>query len=326
MDRLDAQYLQPDEIIIIDGGSTDGTFELIKLWSEVNSGSRILLQLPDSSPASKRNLGIKASKTELIIFMDCGCDYSKFYFEQLSLTRVKFKSKAVFSTHGIVSESAEVKMELDPKYYLFKDEHWETWIPSIRSALIDKSVFEELEFDENLELYGDDSLFLFELINRLSSICIITFPLVYWHAPDNISDLESKFRKYYFADGLISCRDIWYQGYAKEYRPEIYFHFYQGLMLRAKYDLKKDYLSGVHVFELNDISQLDSVKVDLIQNLSLKNRVIISFLSSHNLLKRNNLPLTIHSEKPSNISIVFKDQLSDLLKSYIDLGFKIEMY
>jgi hypothetical protein len=215
--------------------------------------------------------------------MDCGCDYSKFYFEQLSLTRVKFKSKAVFSTHGIVSESAEVKMELDPKYYLFKDEHWETWIPSIRSALIDKSVFEELEFDENLELYGDDSLFLFELINRLSSICIITFPLVYWHAPDNISDLESKFRKYYFADGLISCRDIWYQGYAKEYRPEIYFHFYQGLMLRAKYDLKKDYLSGVHVFEINDIIQLDSVKVDLIQNLSLKNRVIISFLSSHNL-------------------------------------------
>jgi hypothetical protein len=125
---------------------------------------------------------------------------------------------------------------------------------------------------------------------------------------------------------LISCRDIWYQGYAKEYRPEIFFHFYQGLMLRAKYDLKKDYLLGVHVFEINDISQLDSVKVDLIQNLSLKNRVIISFLSSHNLLKRNNLPLTIHSEKPSNISIVFKDQLSDLLKSYIDLGFKIEMY
>ena len=326
LDSLDCQTLQPYEIIIIDGGSTDGTFEVIKSWSEVNLDKRIILQLRESSPAKKRNLGIRTTKTGLIVFMDCGCDYSKYYFEQLSLTKVKFKSKAVFSTYGVVSESTEVKIKLDSKYYLFKDEHWNTWIPSIRSALIDKSVFDELEFDEDLELYGDDSLFLFELISSLNFICIITFPLVYWHAPDNIQDLESKFNKYYFADGLISCRDIWYQGYAKIHKPEIYHFFYQGLMSRAIYDSRRNCLSGVHVFCIYDFHQLDRRIIDKIESLSKNNRVIISFLNSDDLSSINVSPLAIQAKKPSNISIVLKDQFNEIIKSYSDLGFRVKIH
>lgn len=58
------------EIIIVDGGSTDGTFEIIDSLSQQNIK---ILQIKDSTPAEGRNKGLEEANGEVIAFTDGDC-------------------------------------------------------------------------------------------------------------------------------------------------------------------------------------------------------------------------------------------------------------
>jgi len=97
-------------------------------------------------------------------------------------------------------------------------------------------------------------------------------------------------------------------------------------MSRAIYDLKRNCLSGVHVFCIYDFNQLDKRIIDKIESLSKNNRVIISFSNSEDLSNINESPLAIRAKKPSNISIVLKDQFNEIIESYSNLGFSVKIH
>ena len=64
------QRLAPDEVIIADGGSSDGTLEVLRAWSE-----RIplrVLEAPDANIARGRNIAIGATTAEVIAVTDAG--------------------------------------------------------------------------------------------------------------------------------------------------------------------------------------------------------------------------------------------------------------
>ena len=62
----------PNEVIIIDDNSTDGTKEILKKWKRISSryNKTILLKEKNKGPADSRNQGIEISKNELIAFTD----------------------------------------------------------------------------------------------------------------------------------------------------------------------------------------------------------------------------------------------------------------
>ncbi len=69
---LDKLNPMPDEIIIVDDNSTDGTGKLLYKWKRIKRDyhKEIILKTKNKGPADSRNLGIYQSRNDLIAFTD----------------------------------------------------------------------------------------------------------------------------------------------------------------------------------------------------------------------------------------------------------------
>ncbi len=70
------------ELLIVDGGSTDGTREIVLEWGKKNSNIKLIENTKQTVPFAL-NLGIKNSKGEIIVRIDAHTIYSLDYFEKI---------------------------------------------------------------------------------------------------------------------------------------------------------------------------------------------------------------------------------------------------
>jgi glycosyltransferase involved in cell wall biosynthesis len=72
LDALAAQTTPPAEVVIVDGGSTDGTRELAAGWQPDREPVR-LIDAPGANISAGRNIGIEATASDWIACTDAGC-------------------------------------------------------------------------------------------------------------------------------------------------------------------------------------------------------------------------------------------------------------
>ncbi|HEY6803766.1 MAG TPA: glycosyltransferase [Pyrinomonadaceae bacterium] len=100
IEHLLRQSLTPDEIIVVDDGSTDETANLLKAFA----GQITVLSKTNGGPASARNAGIQASSSSLIAFTDSDCLPDEEWLQEL----VKgFKSDLVSGVGGSVEAATD---------------------------------------------------------------------------------------------------------------------------------------------------------------------------------------------------------------------------
>ena len=91
-----AQSRPPEEIIIVDAGSTDGTLKILKKYQQKSSMIRII-ELKNANRSIARNQAVKLAKNKLIAVTDAGCVADKHLLERIT---APFADKAVLSVAG----------------------------------------------------------------------------------------------------------------------------------------------------------------------------------------------------------------------------------
>ena len=83
---LEAQTRPPDEVVIVDGGSGDGTLELLESWSSERLHLRVL-SAPATNISAGRNAGVTAASHEWIACTDAGCRPVPTWLEAIDAAR-----------------------------------------------------------------------------------------------------------------------------------------------------------------------------------------------------------------------------------------------
>ncbi|MDO9315426.1 MAG: glycosyltransferase [Burkholderiaceae bacterium] len=82
LDAFLAQTRQPDEIVVVDGGSTDGTVDLLKTYAQAHPILKLHVE-PGVNIARGRNIAIHRSNCSIVAVTDGGCRPEPNWLEEL---------------------------------------------------------------------------------------------------------------------------------------------------------------------------------------------------------------------------------------------------
>lgn len=165
LDSVVNQIYKNIEIIIIDDASTDKTKEIIKKYAEKDKRIIPFYQTVNKGVSASRNIGLKASTGEYIMFVDSDDSLTKDSVRRMVDISNKYNSDFVDSYHlfeytkpnGKIVKFTEKKV---PKKLLVmgnlkKNTKILNMATYVTGKLIKKSLFDGLQFDETLKCYED---------------------------------------------------------------------------------------------------------------------------------------------------------------------------
>ena len=206
LDSLLSQTKSADEIVIVDGGSTDNTLQIIEEYSKLHKNIKVLQK--SGNIAFGRNEAIKISKNEIIAQIDAGCVADKHWLERIT---TPFSDKEVGLVAGFYEMVAKSDLQkavapfhgITPRKF---DPRW--FLPSGRSVAFRKSTWESVGgYSESLQWAGEDTLFNYKVIKKDIKIVRVPSAYVYWEVPKTLRETFIKFYKYSLGDAQTK---IWW--------------------------------------------------------------------------------------------------------------------
>jgi glycosyltransferase involved in cell wall biosynthesis len=94
LESIRAQTRRPDEVVIVDGGSTDGTIACARKASTADCPIR-LIEAGSATPGKGRNIGTAAAQYEWIAYTDAGIRLDSEWIEQLAAAVERHPAAAV---------------------------------------------------------------------------------------------------------------------------------------------------------------------------------------------------------------------------------------
>lgn len=204
LNSLFNQSLKANEIIIVDGGSTDNTVE--KLKKSKNKIPNLNIEIKKGFNISQgRNFAIKNCGTKLIAVTDGGVELKQDWLENLFNSFKYNKDAEVVGGFSLpLCESWFERTisclfmpqvnEINPKKFM----------PSSRSIAFKKDVWEKAGgYPEELNV-GEDMFFNFKLKNLGYNIIFNPRAVVFWKMSSDIFQLFKQYFRYAFGDGFAN--------------------------------------------------------------------------------------------------------------------------
>ena len=201
LQSMRAQTVPPDEIIIVDAGSTDGTWELLKEEALHNPSLKIFQE--KGNIAHGRNVAINRAKGEYIVVADAGCMYTPTWFGKITASldtkNIQFATTAFapWFKKGDTMSIYLIAAATIPTAKEFRKQ----WLPSSRSVAFRKHLWESVQgYPEWLPICED---VVFDLaIERMGIQPVyIREPLVLWRPRLTLKKYCVQLFKYTRGDG-----------------------------------------------------------------------------------------------------------------------------
>ena len=210
---LEAQTLQPSEIVITDAGSTDGTREMLLEWQQRSKVPVVLLYEEGCNVARGRNLAIGEACYDVIASTDFGCRFKPGWLQ--SIVAPLFEDESLDVVGGAFSVlplleptlAQEADWVLQAGYPVRMDEHFSV---SSRSIAYRRRVWEQIGgYEEWLTLAADDTIF-WRLVRCAGfRYRFVQEPMVFWLRHTSFKAFAREAYRYGLGDGesLINARN-----------------------------------------------------------------------------------------------------------------------
>lgn len=200
IESIEAQVRRPDELIIVDGGSTDGSWELLCEWAAQQPAVR-LISKPGANISAGRNAAIRAATADAIAVTDAGCTLDRRWLAHLahalesgSEVAMGFYEPDPHSTlqRLVACLNLPDAAEVDPVRFM----------PSSRSVAFLKAVWERAgEYPEWLDI-GEDMYFNFRVLETGARREFVPSAIVRWQLRPTLRATARQYFRYGEGDGV----------------------------------------------------------------------------------------------------------------------------
>ncbi|HBL10849.1 MAG TPA: hypothetical protein DD379_05485 [Cyanobacteria bacterium UBA11162] len=176
----------PDEFVVVDGGSNDGTYDYLCDQKKTLPFTLRIIQEKGANVSRGRNLAIENAVHEVILTTDFGCRLDGDWVKELA---APFEQD---STVEIVTGSWQI-----PEKDVQTPAQWAEWalaggklglkatptcLASTRSLAFKKQVWLDFgKYPEDLTLTGDDAIFSLWMVSAKRKIIAAPQAMCYWH-------------------------------------------------------------------------------------------------------------------------------------------------
>ena len=213
LDSLAAQTRAPDEIVIVDGGSTDGTLEILHEYT-----ARLplrVLSLPGANISQGRNAAVRAARSEIIVSTDAGVRIPRDWLAHLvspwergenppAVAGFFLPDPQTLFEWALGATTLPLQEEIDPRRFL----------PSSRSVAFRRDVWERVGGYPEWLAYSEDVVFDLRVRALAGDFAWAPEAVVYFRPRSSLRAFYRQYRNYAFGDGQA---DLWRRRHAIRY-------------------------------------------------------------------------------------------------------------
>ena len=207
---LEAQSRTPDEVVVADGGSTDGTLAILATWAEAGRLPLRVLEQPGSNISEGRNAAIAAAAGDVIAVTDAGVRIEPGWLEALVRPFEAQEGGRLVSTvagwfvadprtlfeAALGATTLPHLREIDPA----------TFLPSSRSVAFRRAAWEAAGgYPEWLD-YCEDLILDLRLRDLYGPFCFAPGALVHFRPRGSLGAFFKQYYRYARGDGKA---DLW---------------------------------------------------------------------------------------------------------------------
>ena len=200
LEALSAQTRPPDEVVVVDAGSTDTTVNQLRTWARQDPRLRVLV-CPGANRSEGRNAAIREARGPIIASTDAGTVWERDWLEHLRgpLTEPRIAvSSGFFRPAGHTWFQYVLSTIITPR---LSDTNPDRFLPSSRSVAFRKEWWEKAGGYPEWLLTGEDLVFDLSLKRCGARFAFAPNAVVRWYPPASLRGFFHQYLQYARGDG-----------------------------------------------------------------------------------------------------------------------------